>query len=113
MDTVPRLFAELGPDVFPYAENMAGRSHSNQEAVIGHAVKGGVDWNPPCSKYLPHIKGDFHIGAVQIRNFFENGVERIARVHNRPPNLPGGDFTGPPSTPERRPGRRSGSRGHF
>ena len=43
MDTVPRLFAELGPDVFPHTEDMAGRPHSDQEAVIGHAVKGGVD----------------------------------------------------------------------
>ena len=46
MDRVPGLFSDLRADVLPQPQDVSGSSHPHQTSVIGHPIKGGVDFYP-------------------------------------------------------------------
>ena len=78
MDGVAGLLADPGADVLPDADDVAGRAHTDQAAIIGNAVKLGVDLHPARAEFGPHVKGKFHIRTVYVRHFANHRVKFIA-----------------------------------
>src|SRR5699024_10094138 len=74
---VPGLLADPGSDVLAQAQDMARGAHPHQTAVVAHAVEGGVDLDPTFAEFLPDVKGDLHIGAVDVGDLPEHGSKFV------------------------------------
>src|SRR5699024_227602 len=70
---VPGLLADPGPYVLAQAQDMARGAHPHHTAVVSHAVEGGVDVDPTLAEVLRDVKGDLHVGAVDVGDFPDHG----------------------------------------
>ena len=77
MNGVSRLFLDTRPNVFSKPDNVAGGSHANQASVVGDTVEFGMNFDPAFAKFFSYIIGKFYVGAVNIRDFSDDGVKFI------------------------------------
>ena len=74
---VTGLPSDFAPDVFEHPDDVAGRTHPNQAAVIRNAVKRGMNLDAPLAEFAPTVVGEFDIRAINVRHFFQFGTKGI------------------------------------
>mgnify|MGYP001853681930 CR=1 FL=1 len=75
MDRISRLLSDSGADILPDTYDVTGGAHPDQLAIVGLAVKDGVNGDTASAEYLFYIEGNFHISAVHIRNLLNYRIE--------------------------------------
>lgn len=74
---IARLFADFGADILPDADDMAGRAHFDEAALIRRTVEGGGNRHAAFPEFLFNVERNFHIRPVDAVDLFDLGFEFI------------------------------------
>ena len=66
MHEVAEALANLFADVFPYADDVARRTHLHDLAVVGNSVEGGVNRQSAFAEKRFDVEWHFDIGSIHI-----------------------------------------------
>ena len=75
MHQIAEAFPYLFADVLPDADDVTGRSHLHNLAVVGHAVEGSVYQQPAFAIERLDVERHLHVGGIHVLVLQDHRIE--------------------------------------